>query len=297
MARLERYDEGLGRTMSLNTKGRTGWAVLAALAALPMAGAAEAAETVGLARPWQLGLQDSVTSIMDRVHDFHTLLLIIITAITLFVMALLIYVMMRFNAKSNPTPSRTTHNTVVEVVWTVVPILILLVIAIPSFKLLYYQERIENPEVTIKAIGHQWYWSYEYPDHGGFSFDATMIQDKDLKPGQQRLLETDNRIVLPVDTTVQVLITAGDVIHAWTIPAFGVKKDAMPGKINAVWFKTRKEGVYYGQCSELCGTLHGFMPITVEVVSKEKFAAWTEEAKKKFAARDADGNRVARLAD
>lgn len=258
---------------------------------------AQAAEPVGLVSQWQIGLQTATTTIMDRIHDFHTLLMIIITSITLFVMALLLYVMVRFNSRSNPNPSKTSHNTFVEIIWTVVPILVLLVIAIPSFKLLYYQERIENPELTIKAIGHQWYWSYEYPDNGGFSFDATLIQDKDLKPGQLRLLETDNRVILPVDTTIQVLITADDVIHAWTVPSFGVKKDAMPGRINAVWFRPRKEGVFYGQCSELCGANHAYMPIAVEVVSKERFQQWVGEAKKKFASRADAANSVAAKAE
>ncbi|MCW5751662.1 MAG: cytochrome c oxidase subunit II [Alphaproteobacteria bacterium] len=270
-----------------------GLALIGALALFQPALAAD--PVLGQPRPWQLGLQDGVTEIKDLVHDFHTLLLIIITAITLFVMVLLIYVMVRFNAKNNPVPSKTSHNTLVEVVWTVVPVMILLIIAVPSFKLLYFQDRIENPELTIKAVGHQWYWSYEYPDNGGFGFDALMVPEKDLKPGQLRLLETDNRVVLPVDTRIQVLITTEDVLHAWTVPAFGVKKDAVPGKVNAVWFNARKEGVYYGQCSELCGSLHGFMPIAVEVVSKEKFKSWVEE-RRKAAGLPAHDELAARLA-
>lgn len=269
--------------------------VLAGLAVLFMANPALAAGPLGQPYPWQIGLQDGVTAIKDRIHDFHLLLLIIITIIVVVVMLLLAYVMVRFSARNNPVPSKTSHNTLIEIVWTVVPIMVLLVIAVPSFKLLYFEERIENPELTIKAIGHQWYWSYEYPDNGGFSFDATIIADKDLKPGQPRLLETDNHVVLPVDTKIQVLITTDDVIHAWTIPAFGVKKDATPGRINAVWFEAKKEGTFYGQCSELCGANHGFMPISVDIVSKEKFAAWVADAKKKFAEADSAAPRIASL--
>jgi cytochrome c oxidase subunit 2 len=266
----------------------------AALWSLLFSGAALAADgPLGQPHPWQLGLQDGVTMLKDGIGDFHNLLLVIITVITVFVMVLLVYVMVKFNAKANPNPSRTTHHTLIEVVWTVVPILILVVIAVPSFKRLYEQEQIPEVGLTVKAIGKQWYWSYEYPDQGNFTFDATIVPEKDLKPGQPRLLETDNAVVVPVDTNIRVIITAADVIHAWTVPAFGVKKDAVPGRLNEVWFNARREGTYYGQCSELCGSLHGFMPIKVEVVSKERFAAWVEEAKKRFAQADAPAPQVA----
>src|SRR5262249_35002847 len=171
--------------------------------------------------------------------------------------------MIRFREKASPVPSRTTHNTLVEVVWTVVPVLILVVIAIPSLRILYYSDRVEKADMTIKAIGHQWYWSYEYPDQGSLTFDALLIPDKELKPGQLRLLETDKRVVLPVDTNISVLVTADDVIHSWAVPSFGVKRDAVPGRINETWIRIEREGTYYGQCSELCGKDHGFMPITV----------------------------------
>jgi cytochrome c oxidase subunit 2 len=267
---------------------------LAAMLGASGAGSAVAAEgPLGQPHPWQLGLQDGVTMLKDGIHDFHTMLLVIITAITILVMGLLIYVMVRFNKSANPNPSKTSHNTLVEIVWSAVPIIVLVVIAVPSFKRLYEQERIPQAEVTIKAIGNQWYWSYEYPDNGNFTFDATMVDDKDLKPGQLRLLETANAVVLPVNTTIRVQITAADVIHAWSVPAFGVKKDAVPGRLNEVWFNARQEGVYYGQCSELCGSLHGFMPIKVEIVSKEKYAAWVEDAKKKFARVDAPAPQFA----
>ena len=243
--------------------------------------------------PWQLGLQASATTGMDRIDDFHNLLLVVTTGISVFVLALLLYVMVRYRVGNNPVPARTSHHTVVEVLWTVVPVLILMLIAIPSFRLLYFTDVTPQVEVTIKAIGRQWYWSYEYPDHGNFTFDALITDAKDLKAGQPRLLETDNRVVVPVNTNVRVLVTAADVVHAWAVPAFGVKKDGVPGRLNETWFRAKREGVYYGQCSELCGTNHGFMPITVEVVSREAFARWAAEAKKKFASVDAPAFAVA----
>lgn len=257
---------------------------LAMLGTLALPGAALAAQP----KPWQTGFQDAATPLMEQITDFHFLLLIIITVITLFVLALLVWVVVKYNEKANPNPSRTTHNAKVEVLWTVIPVLILVVIAVPSFKLLYYSDVIPEADMTIKATGHQWYWSYEYSDHGKFEFDANMVATEDLKPGQPRLLETDNRIVVPVDAVVRVQVTAGDVLHSWAMPAFGVKVDAVPGRLNETWFgPVKQEGVYYGQCSELCGTRHGFMPIAVEVVSREKFDAWVIAAKKEFAANDA----------
>jgi cytochrome c oxidase subunit 2 len=183
----------------------------------------------------------------------------------------------------NATPSRRTHNTLLEIAWTAIPVLILVVIAIPSFKLLYYEETVPEDGLTVKAIGHQWYWSYEYPDNGDFTFDAYMVADADLEPGQLRLLTTDTRVVLPVDTTVRVLITATDVLHSWAVPAFGVKMDAVPGRINETWLRIEEPGIYYGQCSELCGDYHGFMPIMIEAVSKDEFEAWTNQAQEEFA--------------
>lgn len=234
-------------------------------------------------RPWQVGFQDGASPIMEQIDAFHNLMLVILALVALFVLGLLVYVMFRFKAARNPTPSKVTHNTVVEVIWTVVPVIILVLIAIPSFKLLYAQKVIPEVEMTVKAIGVQWYWTYEYPDHGDLTFDAIMIPDEDIQEGQLRLLETDNRLVLPVRTNIRILVTADDVIHAWAIPAFGIKMDAVPGRINETWVRIEREGVYYGQCSELCGTYHGFMPITVEAVSKEAFAEWVEKAKEEFA--------------
>ncbi len=234
-------------------------------------------------RPWEFGMQTAVTPVMEQISGFHDFLLIIISAITLFVMGLLLYIILRFNAKANPTPSTTTHNTPIEVLWTVIPILILVVVAIPSFRLLYYTDRIENAEITVKAIGHQWYWTYVYPDHDDLTFDAFIATDDDLSEGAPRLLATDTAVVLPVDTTVRLLTTSTDVLHAWAIPAFGVKVDSIPGRLHETWFRVEKEGTYYGQCSELCGTNHGFMPIVVKIVSKEAYEAWLQEAKEEYA--------------
>jgi len=232
--------------------------------------------------PWQMNLQPPATPVMERIVHFHNMLLIIITLITLFVMGLLLYVMVRFRAGRNPVPSKTTHHTLIEVLWTVLPILILIGISIPSFRLLYYGDRTTEAEMTLKIVGSQWYWSYEYPDHGNFSFDSVIVPDKDIKPGQHRLLEVDNRIVLPIDTNIRLLMTATDVLHAWAVPAFGVKLDTVPGRINETWVRITREGVYYGQCSELCGVGHAFMPIAVEAVSKEKFETWVKKAKAEF---------------
>ncbi|MEO8557481.1 MAG: cytochrome c oxidase subunit II [Rhodospirillales bacterium] len=233
-------------------------------------------------RPWEINFQDPATPVAERVHELHTLLLYIVTAITLFVVALLAYVIWRFHESRHPTPSRTTHNTLVEVLWTVLPVIILVVMAIPSFRLLYFQDRTPNPEMTIKAIGHQWNWSYVYPDNGNFTFDAFWVKDADLKPDQPRLLQTDAAIVVPVDTNIRLYTTSSDVIHSWTVPAFGIKIDAVTGRLNESWFRVTKAGTYYGQCSELCGEGHAFMPIMVRAVSKDEFDKWAAEARTKF---------------
>jgi len=233
--------------------------------------------------------------VMDNITWFHDFLLYIITAIAGFVLVLLVVVMVRFNARANPIPSRTTHNTLLEVAWTIVPIMILLVIAVPSFKLLFYQLNLPSAELTVKATGKQWYWSYTYPDNGNFEFDSLMLREADrqkIQPEPPRLLGVDNEMVVPVNKTVHVLTTGADVIHAFTVPSFGIKIDAIPGRINETWFKATREGVYYGQCSELCGKDHAFMPIAVRVVSEQAFAAWIEDAKKKFAARDPEAQTL-----
>ena len=257
--------------------------IFAGLTALPVTlGVTLATALADQPKDWQAGLQAAATPTMERINGFHNMLVYIIVAISLFVLALMVYAMVRFRKSANPTPSRTTHNTLVEVLWTVVPIVILVTIAVPSFRLLYFADRAANPEMTVKATGHQWYWSYEYPDHGDFSFDAIMVPDSEIKAGQVRLLSTDNAVVVPVDTDVRLLTTSADVIHSWAMPAFGVKLDANPGKVNETWFRVTQAGTYYGQCSELCGVNHGFMPIEIRAVSKAEFTRWVEEAKTAF---------------
>ncbi|MBM3489078.1 MAG: cytochrome c oxidase subunit II [Alphaproteobacteria bacterium] len=243
------------------------------------AGGTQAA-AIGQPTPWQMGFQGAASPGMERIDSFHDLLLVLITLITLFVLGLLVYCMLKFNEKSNPRPSKTTHNTLVEVLWTAIPVVILVVIAVPSFKLLYLVDEVPQSEMTIKAIGNAWFWDYEYPDHG-IAFTANMVRDKDGKPaGKPRLLETDNAVVVPVNTTVRVQTTSNDVIHAWAMPSLGVKKDAVPGRLNETWFKATKEGMYYGQCSELCGKDHGYMPIMLKVVSRAEFEDWVKKSKR-----------------
>ena len=243
---------------------------------------------------WQLGLQPAASSVAEHINSFHNLLLYIIFAIAIFVLLLLVWVIIRYNEKANPEPAQFSHNVFIEVIWTVIPVIILIIIAIPSFKLLYYSDRVENPEMTLKVIGRQWYWDYEYPDHGDIAFSSYMIADEDIdeSKGEVRLLSTDTKVVLPIDTTIEILIEAGDVLHSWTIPAFGVKMDAVPGRINSTWVRIDKPGVYYGQCSELCGKDHAYMPIEVHAVTKEEFEAWVEKAKEEFASMDRWNNRV-----
>ena len=235
--------------------------------------------------PWQLGLQGAATPVMEDIVWFHTFLLWIIVSITVFVLVLLVIVMVKFNARSNPVPSRTTHNTTIEVLWTVVPVLILVMIAVPSFRLLFYQLKVPPAEVTVKATGKQWFWSYSYPD-SKFEFDSLMVQDKDLKSDQPRLLAVDNEMVVPVNKVVRVIVIGADVIHSFSVPSFGIKVDAIPGRANETWFKAEREGMYYGQCSQLCGRDHAFMPIAVRVVSEKDYTAWIDQAKKKYATDD-----------
>jgi cytochrome c oxidase subunit II len=234
-------------------------------------------------KEWQLGFQDAASQGMRDIVNFHNnLLLPVIIAISVFVLFLMLYACIRFRASRNPVPSKTTHNVMVEVLWTLIPCLILIVMAVPSFKILYKQDTIPKSDVTIKAIGYQWYWGYEYPDEN-IIFESYMIKEEDLKENQPRLLTVDNEVVVPVNKVIKVLITANDVLHAWALPSFGVKRDAVPGRINETWFKAEKVGTYYGQCSELCGIQHAFMPITVRVVSEEDYVEWLSGAKIKFA--------------
>lgn len=224
--------------------------------------------------PWQINFQEAASPIMRELHQFHNLLLWITAAIVIFVLFLVIYVAIRFNARFNPIPAKFSHNITLEVVWTVIPIIILIIIAIPSFRILKIAEHTPQADLTVKVVGSQWFWTYSYPDNEGIEFDSYMIEDKDLKPGQLRLLEVDNRVVIPQGKVVKFLVTAADVIHSFAIPSLGIKIDAVPGKVNETWTKIDKQGVYYGQCSELCGVKHGFMPIAIEVVSEEDFKKW-----------------------
>jgi cytochrome c oxidase subunit 2 len=257
-------------------------AIVATVAAL-FAGAGAAFAGLGQPTPWEMGMQDAASPVMEDITSFHTFVLWLITAITLFVLILLLIIIYRFNARANPAPSRTTHNTPLEVIWTIVPVIILVLIAIPSFRLLFTELDVPTPDLTVKATGKQWYWSYAYPDNGNFEFDSLMVADKDLKPGQQRLLTVDNEMVVPVNKVVHVLVTGADVIHSFNVPSFGIRIDAIPGRINETWFKATMVGTFHGQCSELCGKDHAFMPITVQVVNDSDFSAWAAQAKQKFA--------------
>jgi cytochrome c oxidase subunit 2 len=246
--------------------------------------------------PGQIGFQEAVTPVAQDIEFFHDwILLPIITGISLLVLGLLIYVMVRFNEKTNPEPQRLTHNTALEVAWTVLPVMILIVIAIPSFRLLTQQLVVPPADVTMKVTGKQWYWTYSYPadQGGGFEFDSTMLPESDLKPGDIRQLSVDNEAVVPVGKVVHVQVTAADVIHAFAIPSFGIRVDAVPGRMNETWFKAEREGIYYGQCSKLCGKDHSNMPIAFRVVSEEDYAAWLAEAKKKFASAQPGPARLA----
>lgn len=243
--------------------------------------------------PWQIGFQPAATPVMQEVQTLHHFLMILMSCIVVFVLGLIAYVCFRFNAKSNPVPNKFSHNVLIEVIWTVIPAILLVVMAIPSFKVLSYVETIPQTDMTIKVIGKQWYWTYSYPDHGAFEFDSYIIPEEKLQSGQKRLLDVDNRVVVPVGHVIRFLITAADVIHSFAVPAFGIKTDAIPGRVNETWIKVDKPGVYYGQCSELCGVNHGFMPIAIEVVSKEDFDAWVQNAKQKFTANSLISNKFA----
>jgi cytochrome c oxidase subunit II len=267
--------------MSMGQMGRRLLALAVAGVASVTCGSAFA--ELGQPAPWEFRLQGSASPVMDNITWFHNFLFVVITLITLFVLALLAIVVVRFNARANPVPSRTTHNTLIEVAWTLIPVLILVGIAVPSFRLLFEQLDLPKADLTVKATGKQWYWSYAYPDNGKFEFDSLLAQDK-----QPRLLGVDNEMVVPVNKVIRVQTTGADVIHSFAVPAFGIKIDAIPGRLNETWFKATKTGMFYGQCSELCGKDHSFMPIAVKVVSDQEFAAWVETAKKKFAANPAN---------
>ena len=254
------------------------------IAALGFAGGALAQPVVGVPHEWQMNFPPSYTPVMEKLASLHDLLLVIITLISLFVLALLVYAMTRFHVSRNPTPSTTTHNTVLEVAWTVVPILILVVVAIPSFRLLYYSDKAVDPAFTIKVTGNQWYWTYNYPDMGDFTVESRMLPEAERlkqKPNMPRLLAVDEEMVIPKGTTVRIIGTAlGNSMHGWTVPGFGIKKTVIPGRLNEGWINVKDEGFYFGQCSQICGDLHSFMPIAVRVVSKDVFDKWVEQKKK-----------------
>ncbi len=272
------------------SKGRMGrWLLGLAIVFGAIATSQVAFAELGQPAPWEYKLQESGSPVMDHIEWFHNWLLVIVTIITLFVLGLLITVMVKFNAKANPVPSRTTHNTLIEVAWTLFPVIILVGIAIPSFKLLFQELDIPKADLTIKATGKQWYWSYEYPDNGKFEFDSLIACDETRTKCQPpRLLSVDNELVVPVNKIVRVETTGADVIHSFTVPAFGIKIDAIPGRLNETWFTASKTGMYYGQCSELCGKDHAYMPIAVRVVTDQEFATWIEAAKKKYASSRTD---------
>jgi cytochrome c oxidase subunit II len=257
---------------------------IAATAGALLASAGVAFAGLGQPSPWEMDLQGSASPVMQDIATFHYYLLWVIGLISAFVLALLLIIIVRFNARANPTPSRTTHNTPIEILWTIVPVIILAAIAVPSFRLLFLELDVPHPDVTVKATGKQWFWSYSYPDNGNFEFDSLMVAEKDLKPGQLRLLTVDNEMVVPVNKVVHVLVTGADVIHSFTVPSFGIRIDAVPGRMNETWFKATTTGMFYGQCSELCGKDHSFMPIAVHVVSESDFTAWAAQAKQKFSA-------------
>ncbi|MBD2747161.1 cytochrome c oxidase subunit II [Microvirga sp. BT688] len=274
--------------MRIETGRRSVTALSTAAVALVL-GISEAWAAAGQPSPWETGMQEMVTELGQSVSNFHTYLTWLMAAICLFVLALLLVIVARFNENKNPAPSKTTHNTLLEVAWTIVPVLILVAIAIPSFRLLREQLVPPQADLVVKATGYSWYWGYEYPadQGGGFKFDSNMIpEDGNRKPDQPRLLAADNAMVVPVGKVVRVQVTSADVLHAFALPSFYIKVDAIPGRLNETWFKAEKEGVYYGQCSELCGNGHPYMPIEIRVVSEQQYAAWLTEAKQRYASTD-----------
>ena len=267
---------------------------LPALAALLATAPWALADQVEEPQPWQLGMQAAASPVREHIDALHNELLVIITLIALFVLGLLLYTILRYNAKRNPVPSKTTHHPLLEVIWTAVPVFILFIIAIPSFKLMYYMDHAQKADMTLKVTGHQWYWSYEYPDQGGLAFDSNMMPEGDaVKAGKPRLLEVDNPVVVPTGTVIRILITGTDVMHSWFMPAMGVQEYAVIGRVNESWMSVDHEGTYYGQCNQICGVNHPFMPIEIKAVSKADFAKWVDEAKKKFSSTDQSNLRLA----
>jgi cytochrome c oxidase subunit II len=258
---------------------RFAFLIIAALAVVAVAPVAMA----DVPQPWQLGFQAAASPVMEKINSLHNLVLAIITVVAIFVAVLLLYVMVRFSRRANPVASRTSHHTLLEVVWTVVPVLILVVIAIPSFRLVYFEDRTHEADLTIKVVGHQWYWEYDYGDAAKVNFSSRMVADEDIKPGQHRLLEVDNQLVVPAGKNVRILTTSADVIHSFFIPSLGVQRYAIPGRMIETWFKVNEPGTYYGECNQICGTNHSFMPIAIKAVTEKEYQAWLVEAKTKFA--------------
>ena len=279
--------------MRIETSGLRSVTALSVAAVALVLGVSEAWAAAGHPSPWETGMQEMVTEVGRQVSNFHTYLVWLITAICLFVLALLLVIVARFNENKNPVPSRTTHNTLLEVAWTIVPVLILVASAIPSFRLLRLQLVPPPADIVVKVTGYSWYWGYEYPadQGGGFKFDSNMVDPKDLKEGQPKLLTVDNEMVVPVNKNVLLQITSADVLHSFALPSFVVKMDAVPGRLNETWFRAEQEGVYHGQCSELCGNGHPYMPITIRVVNEQQYAAWLAEAKQKYASTDSPAPR------
>lgn len=247
--------------------------------------------------PWGWAMEAGASPVRAEMDQFHNMYLMpMMFGVSFLVLGLLVYLIVRYNRRANPVAAQFAHNTMIEVAWTALPIIILMIIAIPSMHLLYFGDKVAKPDLTIKVVGHQWYWSYEYPDNGNFTFDSRPIWDSSAVTQQQadvllkeaapnwlipndkplRLLETDRRMVVPVGANIRVLIAGTDVIHSWYVPALGVQKSAMPGRLNETWLKADREGVYYGQCTQICGVGHGYMPIVVEAVAPERFAAWAK---------------------
>jgi cytochrome c oxidase subunit 2 len=267
---------------------------LALAAVMGLAQAVMTLPAAALPFDYELGMQPAASPVMAQIEDFHRLLLWITVAVCLFVAALLLWIMVRYRAKANPVPSKVSHNTILEVVWTIIPVIILVIIAVPSFRLLYFEGTIPKPDVTIEAIGKQWYWTYQYPGAKGFTYDSLGLSDADAAAAHKpRLLGVDNPVYVPVNKVIEIDTTGADVIHSWALPEMGVKMDAVPGRINRTWFKATRTGVFYGQCSELCGARHAFMPIEVHVVSDAEYTAWLARAREEFARLDPVSTRLA----
>lgn len=271
----------IGRVFGLAILGTTALAGVALAQGQP--------PMVGGPVPWGMGLQASGGPIKDAISSFNELVFWLMAAITVFVAALLAWCAWRYSAARNPVPSQNSHNTTLEIAWTVIPVLILLVIAVPSFRLIYYQDRARDADLTINVTGHQWYWNYQFPDHGNFAFDSRPIQDEDIRPGQFRSLEVDEPLIVPVGRSIRVMTRGADVIHSFFVPSLGVQRYSIPGRTLETWMRADQVGTFYGQCNQICGVNHWFMPIVVKAVPQAEFDAWVASARTRFARQDAPG--------